>query len=78
MPAKILRHFTLIPTLQRLFICSNTIESMRWHEKERTKDGKMRHPADIEAWTNFDRHYPNFSIEPCNVRLDLTSDGFNP
>jgi hypothetical protein len=28
---KILRHFPLIPRLQRLFMCSKTAESMRWH-----------------------------------------------
>ncbi|XP_058741102.1 uncharacterized protein LOC131613450 [Vicia villosa] len=29
-PAKVLRHFPLIPRLQRLFMCSKTAESMRW------------------------------------------------
>jgi len=77
-PAKILRHFPLIPRLQRLFMCSNTAESMRWHEEERSKDGKLRHPADGEAWKDFDRLHPIFSSETRNVRLGLTSDGFNP
>jgi len=30
-------------------MCSKTVESMRWHEEERSKDGKRRHPADGEA-----------------------------
>jgi len=50
---------------------------MRWHEEERSKDGKLRHPADGEAWKDFDRLYSNFSSETRNVRLGLTSDGFN-
>ncbi|XP_057429566.1 uncharacterized protein LOC130722756 [Lotus japonicus] len=77
-PAKILRHFPLIPRLQRLFMCSTTAESMRWHEEERSKDGKLRHPADGQAWKDFDQHHLDFASEPRNVRLGLTSDGFNP
>ncbi|XP_058775279.1 uncharacterized protein LOC131649536 [Vicia villosa] len=77
-PAKVLRHFPLIPRLQRLFMCSKTAESMRWHEEERSKDGKLRHPADGEAWKDFDELHPDFSSESRNVRLGLTSDGFNP
>ncbi|PNX89948.1 hypothetical protein L195_g046071, partial [Trifolium pratense] len=45
-PAKVLRHFPLIPRLQRLFMCSKTAKEMRWHDEERSKDGKLRHPAD--------------------------------
>ncbi|XP_058784764.1 uncharacterized protein LOC131659614 [Vicia villosa] len=77
-PAKVLRHFPLIPRLQRLFMCSKTAESMRWHEEERSKDGKLRHPADGKAWNDFDELHPDFSSESRNVRLGLTSDGFNP
>ncbi|CAK8534617.1 unnamed protein product [Lathyrus sativus] len=47
-PAKILRHFPLIPRFQRLFMCSKTAKEMRWHEG-RSKDGKLRHPADGQA-----------------------------
>ncbi|XP_058785062.1 uncharacterized protein LOC131659973 [Vicia villosa] len=77
-PAKVLRHFPLIPKLQRLFMCSKIAESMRWHEEERLKDGKLRHPADGKAWKDFDELHPDFSSESRNVRLGLTSDGFNP
>ncbi|XP_058750628.1 uncharacterized protein LOC131623640 [Vicia villosa] len=45
-PLKVLRHFPLIPRLQRLFMCSKTANSLRWHDEERSKDGKLRHPAD--------------------------------
>ncbi|CAH9139648.1 unnamed protein product [Cuscuta epithymum] len=76
--AKILRHFPLIPRLQRLFMCSKTATSLRWHEEERVKDGKLRHPADGEAWRDFDKRYPEFSMDSRNIRLGLASDGFNP
>ncbi|KAH0714949.1 hypothetical protein KY284_007854 [Solanum tuberosum] len=42
---KTLRHFPLIPRLKRLFMCSKTVDSLRWHEEERSKNGKLRHPA---------------------------------
>ena len=47
--AKTLRHFPLIPRLKRLFMCSKTADSLRWHDEERSKDGKLRHPADGQA-----------------------------
>ncbi|KAI5328556.1 hypothetical protein L3X38_027953 [Prunus dulcis] len=38
----------------------------------------MRHPADGEAWKEFDRTFPEFAADPRNVRLGLATDGFNP
>ncbi|XP_019261555.1 PREDICTED: uncharacterized protein LOC109239441 [Nicotiana attenuata] len=51
---------------------------MRWHAKERPTDGNIRHPADGEAWKHFDSLHPDFSRDSRNVRLGLSSDGFNP
>ncbi|XP_058746397.1 uncharacterized protein LOC131619303 [Vicia villosa] len=77
-PAKVLRHFPLIPRFQRLFMCSKTAKEMRWHEEERSKDGKLRHLADGQAWKDFDRLHHDFASEPRNIRLGLSSDDFNP
>jgi hypothetical protein len=38
----------------------------------------LRHLADGEAWKSFDLLHPEFSADSRNVRLGLTSDGFNP
>ena len=38
----------------------------------------MRHPADGEAWKDFDREYTDFSKDARNLRLGLATDGFNP
>ncbi|KAH0685856.1 hypothetical protein KY285_016411 [Solanum tuberosum] len=76
--AKTLRHFPLIPRLKRLFMCSKTADYLRWHDEERSKDGKLRHPADGLAWKDFDRLHPDFALDCRNVRLGLSSDGFNP
>ncbi|XP_020271957.1 uncharacterized protein LOC109847122 [Asparagus officinalis] len=77
-PAKVLHHFPLIPRLKRLYMNKDTAKQMRWHMEERTDDGKIRHPADAEAWKHMDRTFPWFANECRNVRLGLSSDGFNP
>ena len=51
---------------------------MKWHEKGRPNDGKLRHPAYSLAWKTFDSLHPDFALDPRNVRLGLASDGFNP
>ena len=41
-------------------------------------DGIIRHPTNSEEWKEFDLQHPDFSLERCNVRLELATDGFNP
>jgi len=77
-PAKVLRYFPLKPRIKKLYMSSKTVDSMKWHEKGRTNDGKLRHPADSFAWKTFDSLHPDFALDPRNVRLGLASDGFNP
>ncbi|KAL4286637.1 hypothetical protein AHAS_Ahas19G0106100 [Arachis hypogaea] len=77
-PVKTLRYFPIIPRLQRLFMCSKTAASLRWHDEERVKDGTLKHPADGLAWKNFDEMNEDFAKESRNIRLGLSSDGFNP
>ncbi|XP_016490283.2 uncharacterized protein LOC107810065 [Nicotiana tabacum] len=76
--AKVLRYFPLKPRLQRLFMCGKTSEHMRWHASGNNADGLMRHPRDGEAWKTFDQTHSGFASDPRNIRLGLTSDGFNP
>nr|KYP44931.1 hypothetical protein KK1_033565 [Cajanus cajan] len=78
LPAKVLRYFPLKPRLQRLFMCSKTAKSMRWHALNSNPDGLLRHPRDGKAWKYFDQFHPEFALEPRNVRLGLATDGFNP
>ncbi|XP_063950089.1 uncharacterized protein LOC135152874 [Daucus carota subsp. sativus] len=77
-PKKILRHFPLIPRLQRLYMSKHTSDHMRWYKNRDVKDGEISHPADGEEWKNFDRRYPSFAQEIRNIRLGLATDGFNP
>ncbi|WVZ53295.1 hypothetical protein U9M48_004261, partial [Paspalum notatum var. saurae] len=72
-PAKVLCYFPLIPRLLRLFSTMTCDGMMRATQKM----GKLRHPADGEAWRDFDARYPNFAADAHNVRLGLASDSFN-
>ncbi|XP_056688351.1 uncharacterized protein [Spinacia oleracea] len=80
-PAKVMRYFPLIPRLKRIYMSSETIEDMRWHDTERLgEDDKkiLRHPSDALAWKAFDERHRDFALDPRSVRLGLASDGFNP
>lgn len=57
---------------------SKMAKDMIWHDKEREKDGLLRHPGDSLACKSFDAKYLGFALDPCNVRLGLAYDGFNP
>ncbi|KAH7833075.1 hypothetical protein Vadar_002868 [Vaccinium darrowii] len=57
---------------------SKTTSFMKWHDEGRTKDGFICHPTDSPAWQTFDFQHKEFAKDPCNVRLVLASDGFNP
>ena len=78
-PQKVLRYFPLKPRLQRLFINKNIACDIRWHKDKRiNEDNVLRHPADSDAWKDFDKKHELFAQDPRNVRLGLASDGFNP
>jgi hypothetical protein len=78
-PQKVLRHFPLIPRLQRMFVNKEAAEQAQWHELKRNpKEKEMSHPADGEAWHDFDKQYPDFAKDARNLRLGLATDGFNP
>ncbi|XP_066320623.1 uncharacterized protein [Miscanthus floridulus] len=78
-PHKVLRHFPLLPRLKRIFASKRTSKETQWHKKKRTPvDNVMSHPADGEAWKDFDTREPSFADDPRNLRLALATDGFNP
>ncbi|XP_074337284.1 uncharacterized protein LOC141674479 [Apium graveolens] len=77
-PTKVMRYFPLQSRLQRLFMCKEYANLMTWHSSRWKKDGKLRHPADAEAWKTMDAKFPHFVEDDRNVRLGLASDGFSP
>ncbi|KAL5565131.1 hypothetical protein UlMin_028295 [Ulmus minor] len=76
--AKVLRYFPIIPRLKRMFRTREVAENLRWHSTNKSIDGKMRHPVDSIAWEVVDEKWPEFSLEPRNLRLGLAADGINP
>nr|GFB38352.1 hypothetical protein [Tanacetum cinerariifolium] len=77
-PKKVLRYFSIIPRLQRLYKSSHTTKEMIWHATRKCiEPGKMQHPVDDRAWKNFDTRYLVFAKEPRNIRLGLAANGFN-
>ncbi|KAL0444184.1 UNVERIFIED_CONTAM: hypothetical protein Slati_2141100, partial [Sesamum latifolium] len=77
-PYVVLRYLPLIPQLQRLYASPMTAKHMTWHACHQTEEGSMCDPSDAEAWRHFDKSYPDFAVEPRNVRLALCNDGFAP
>ncbi|XP_062119270.1 uncharacterized protein LOC133833022 [Humulus lupulus] len=78
-PHKRLRWFPIKARLKRLFSSKHTAKVMRWHKEVRKDEpGILRHPADGDAWKNFDKTYPEFAVDSRSVRMGLASDGFNP
>jgi len=77
-PIKRMHYLPLIPRLKRLYASMSSAPHMRWHHENRREPGVLCHPSDGEAWKHFDKIYPEFAVEPRNVRLALCSDGFSP
>ena len=77
-PAKVLRYFPIIPRFRRMFKSAERAEQLTWHDTHKSQDGMMRHPVDSPAWKSIDNKWPTFAAESRNLRLGLSSDGFNP
>lgn len=76
-PYKRMYYFPLTPQLQRLFASNATAKEMCWHASS-VQDGVMRHPADSPAWKHLDHVFSDFAHEIHNIRLDLSTDDFQP
>ncbi|CAA7025078.1 unnamed protein product [Microthlaspi erraticum] len=77
-PNRVLRYFPIIPRLKRMFRTESLAKDLRWHFSNRSSDGKLRHPVDSVTWVSMDAKYPSFAAEQRNLRLGLSTDGFNP
>jgi hypothetical protein len=63
--------------VKQLFLSKKLAMHMQWHkEGVRENDELMVHPSDRDAWKALDKFDPDFAVEPRNVRIDLTTDGF--
>ena len=83
-PSLILRHFPLIPLLQRMFSSKRLSKLNVWHHFHKSEDGKMRHTADSPQWnfvhTELEPEAGNdtFGKDPRDMHLGLALDGMNP
>lgn len=77
-PVKVLRYFPIKDRLRRMFRSKRIAEEVRWHFSNASSDGTMRHPVDSLTWSNVNEKWPQFSAEPRNLRLGLSTDGMNP
>lgn len=75
-PLKKMWYFPLSPRLQRLYSSMQTASQMRWHRENVREPGYLSHQSDGEAWKYFDESYPEFAMDPRNVRLRLCADRF--
>ncbi|XP_074336729.1 uncharacterized protein LOC141673901 [Apium graveolens] len=77
-PAKVLWYFPLLPQLRNLFNSPKTAKDLTWHHTERVKDNKICHQEDSKTWKEVDEMWPEFASDSRNLRMALSSDGFNP
>ncbi|XP_073151945.1 uncharacterized protein [Henckelia pumila] len=77
-PYKRMYYFPITPRLQRLYASTATASHMRWHHDHHFDGDTMTHPSDSLAWCHFDETHPGFADEIRNVRLGISTDGFQP
>lgn len=78
-PLRVLRHFPLIPRLQRMFSTPVQASFMTEHARIASTDGSMRGAFDSHQWKHINyRWWNEFAQEDRNLRLGLATDGVNP
>ena len=79
-PAKVIRHFPLIPRLKRMWRSPELATMLTGYTKHVSDDGIMRSVVDSPAWKHIDTDvaFDNFGTESRNMRLALALDGVNP
>jgi hypothetical protein len=64
--------------LQQVFASKEITEDEQWHKLKRKEvQNELNHPADGEAWKDFDRNYRWFAADARKIRLGLATDSFN-
>ena len=66
-PAKVLRHFPIIPCIHTMFKCKRIASLMHWHKNSRSTDNVMCVPADSLAWKHIEEKWEDFKSEPHNI-----------
>ena len=83
-PGLVLRHFPLIPQLQRMFSSKKLWKLNLWHHFNKSVDGKMRHTVDSLQWNfvhtelELEAGDEMFGRDLRDIHLGLDVDGMNP
>ena len=79
-PARVIRHFPLIPRLLRMFRSPTISGLMKFHsDHPNTNPGVMKSVADSPAWKHIDNDVDvAFGRDARNLRLGMALDGVNP
>jgi hypothetical protein len=78
-PVIILRHLPFIPRIQRLYKTEESVKQMTWHKNgKRYNHDRMVHASGGEVGKHFDAIHREKVEEAHNIRVVLTTDGFNP
>jgi hypothetical protein len=78
-PAKVLRHFPLIPRLKRMFRSPAISKLLKWASENKTGTDEMKSVVDSPAWNHIDTDIDTeFAIERRHLRMGVSLDGVNP
>ncbi|XP_074323939.1 uncharacterized protein LOC141660855 [Apium graveolens] len=77
-PAKVIWYLPIMQRFRCLFVNKKDAKLLRWHVEGRKSDGMLRHPGDSPQWRTIDGNFPEFTVEPRNLRLGLCANGMNP
>lgn len=70
-------YLPIIQRFKRLFTNVNDARNTRWHVNEKLSDGKILHVADPLQWKKIDMLFPDFALEPRNLKLGLSTGEMN-
>jgi len=79
-PAKVIRHFPLIPHLKRMWRFVEIVKMLIGYTKHVSEDGIMWLVVDSPAWKHINTkpEFGDFKARIRNMRLALSLDGVNP
>ncbi|KAK1613292.1 hypothetical protein QYE76_036965 [Lolium multiflorum] len=86
-PRKVVWYFPLAPRLQRFYADRKEAKLMRRHAErkeavlndvERIEHPVLTHPSDASLWKALDNEFGSFGVDPRNIRLGASTNGFNP
>lgn len=79
-PARVIRHFPIIPRLLRMFRSPAIAQMLRFHTENPNTDATvMKSIADSPAWKHVDNNIdPLFAEDGRNLRSGMSLDGVNP